>query len=77
MEHPDLNLLIHKSMSDERIRRAASRQERPAPSHVSHFRVITGTTLMAIGARIAASPRPVTSRQPLPDMSVTNGVRNA
>jgi len=77
VEHPDLYLLIQKSMHEERIQRATAIRQRPASQRVSRLRVITGTTLMTIGARIAATPRAVNPGHTLAKMSVPQSAENA
>lgn len=77
MEHPDLNILIQKSIHNDRIRTAAGMRHRPVSHAVNRMRIIAGNALMAIGARIAASPGPVNPQPSLGGMPIAARTRRA
>lgn len=62
MEHPDLNFLIQREIQNDRIRKAQNRRQMPRHIAIHPFRRIAGAFLIAVGSRIAASPRTPATR---------------
>lgn len=62
MEHPDLNFLIQREIQNDRIREARSERLMPKSIAIHPFRRIAGRFLITMGNRIAATPRPITSK---------------
>lgn len=76
MEHPDLNILIQRWIHEDMIRRATLARRIPAAKSVNRIRVVAGGTLMAIGARIAATPRTLRQRPTIGEMPIVGSTRN-
>jgi hypothetical protein len=62
MEHPDLNFLILREIQNDRLREARAERRKPTSTAIHPLRRIAGSFLIAMGNRIAASPRPATGR---------------
>lgn len=62
MEHPELSYLIQCEIQNDRIRAARNRRQMPRSASVHPVRRIAGSFLIAMGTRLAPSPRPVASR---------------
>lgn len=62
MEHPDLNYLIQREIQRDRIRNASTARLMPQAIAIHPLRQHAGRVLIAMGTRLAATPRPVTTR---------------
>ena len=62
MEHPELNFLIQREIQNDRIRKAQDRRQMLQRVEVHPVRRMVGSFLIAMGSRLAPSPRPTASR---------------
>ena len=62
MQHPDLNFLILREIQNDRVREGRNQRLTPKSIATHPFRRIAGSFLIAMGTRLAATPRPAASR---------------
>jgi hypothetical protein len=62
MEHPDLNFLIQREIQRDRIEQARVKRQMPIAIPTHPLRRTAGAFLIAVGTRLAPSPRQAAGR---------------
>ena len=63
-QHPDLMMMYQRAREEADRLQAAHNPRQPSPGLLSTVRALAGNSLIALGTRIAPSPRPIVIRRP-------------